>query len=100
MLKIIKRIDVMSAAIMGAATAAALGLIAGLFIAAFGGAMSNFGNNSSFGNSGGFGSGLGIVAVVLFPVLYGFFGFIGGAIYAALYNLFAGMVGGIKVELE
>jgi hypothetical protein len=34
------------------------------------------------------------------PVLYGIFAIITGAIGAALYNLVAGWVGGIQVELE
>ena len=34
------------------------------------------------------------------PVLYAVFGLIGGAIGAALYNLVAGWVGGLEVELE
>ncbi len=96
MLKTIKRIDVSSAAIMGGSTTAAFGLIAGLFIASFGGALNSFGN----GSSSGVGFGFGIFAIILFPVLYGLLGLIAGAIYAAIYNLFAGIVGGIKVELE
>ncbi len=97
MLKTIKRIDVGSAAIMGGVTAAALGLILGLFAASFGSLLNNANN---FGNNNNVFGGLGLFAVILFPLLYGLFGLIGGAIYAALYNLFAGMVGGIKVEVD
>ena len=32
--------------------------------------------------------------------MYGIIGFIGGAIGALLYNLFAGMVGGVEIEVE
>jgi hypothetical protein len=42
----------------------------------------------------------GVGAIVLFPLLYGFFGLVMGAISAALYNLFARMVGGLELELE
>lgn len=42
----------------------------------------------------------GTMFAVVLPVLYGIFGVIGGAIGAALYNLVAGWVGGIEVELE
>jgi len=34
------------------------------------------------------------------PILYGVMGFVGGVIGAALYNLFAKLVGGIEVEVE
>lgn len=37
---------------------------------------------------------------LLMPVFYGVFGFIFGAISAALYNLIARWVGGIQVEVE
>jgi hypothetical protein len=43
----------------------------------------------------GFGMGL----VILFPILYGLCGLIGGAIGAALYNLVARWVGGLEVEI-
>jgi hypothetical protein len=42
----------------------------------------------------------GTMMAVAMPVLYGIFGVIGGAIGAALYNLVAGWVGGIEVEIE
>ena len=43
---------------------------------------------------------LGGLAIIIWPVLYGVIGFISGIIGAALYNLFAKWVGGIKVELQ
>jgi hypothetical protein len=43
---------------------------------------------------------LGIVFAVFMPLFYGAFGFIGGAIGALLYNLFAKWVGGFELELE
>ena len=42
----------------------------------------------------------GTMFAVAMPVMYGIFGVIGGAIGAALYNLVAGWVGGIEVELD
>ena len=45
-------------------------------------------------------SGFGTVFAVAMPVLYGLFGVIGGAIFAALYNLVASWVGGIEVEFD
>ena len=42
----------------------------------------------------------GTVFAVAMPVMYGVLGLVGGAIGAALYNLVAGWVGGIEVELD
>lgn len=42
----------------------------------------------------------GVAAVVLIPILYGVIGLIGGIIAAAIYNLLAGLFGGIEMNLE
>jgi hypothetical protein len=42
----------------------------------------------------------GIGFAVLLPVLYGAVGFVGGAIGALLYNLFAKWVGGFELQIE
>jgi hypothetical protein len=42
----------------------------------------------------------GVGALVFFPVLYGVIGFVSGAISAALYNLFSGLVGGLELEMS
>lgn len=49
---------------------------------------------------GGGGIVLGLVMMVGLPIMYGAMGFVGGAIGALLYNLFAGLVGGIEIEVE
>jgi hypothetical protein len=46
------------------------------------------------------GEGMGTVFIVLFPLLYAVIGFIGTLIATALYNLVAGWVGGIVVDLD
>jgi hypothetical protein len=47
---------------------------------------------------------VGPLAIILFPVVYGVAlfvgGFIEGLIIAALYNLVAGWIGGVEVQLE
>ena len=40
-----------------------------------------------------------VVAAVALPLLYGAVGFVGGALYAWLYNVVSGWVGGIEVDL-
>jgi hypothetical protein len=43
---------------------------------------------------------IGLVIMIAIPIIYGILGFIGGAIGALVYNLAAGVVGGVKFELE
>jgi len=42
----------------------------------------------------------GLGAIILFPVVYGLMGFIGGILMAFLYNVVVVYVGGIKVEFQ
>jgi len=41
-----------------------------------------------------------LLMAVLIPVMYGVFGFVFGALSAALYNVIARWIGGIEVEVE
>ena len=43
---------------------------------------------------------MGVGFALFMPVIYAVFGFIGGVLSAALYNLAAKFVGGIEVEVE
>ena len=45
-------------------------------------------------------AGFGLGLAIMMPVLYGVAGFVFTALACALYNLVAGWVGGIEVELE
>ncbi len=49
---------------------------------------------------GGGGVVMGIVVMIVIPIVYGFMGFIGGILSALVYNIFAGIVGGIEIEVE
>lgn len=53
-----------------------------------------------FSPEGSGGLGFGMVFGLAMPVLYACFGLVGGAVGAALYNLVAGWIGGLEVELE
>jgi hypothetical protein len=44
--------------------------------------------------------GIGIAAIIVLPLLYGFFGFLGGRISGALFNLVASLAGGIELEFS
>jgi hypothetical protein len=50
-------------------------------------------------NAGLFGAMFGVGAIVLFPVIYGCMGFIASLIGAWLYNILAGMVGGVELDV-
>jgi len=44
--------------------------------------------------------GLGLLALIGFPLLYAGFGFVFGALYAWLYNVFAPKLGGVEMTFE
>ena len=50
-------------------------------------------------DTGLIGSLMGVGAIVIFPLIYGCMGFVFTLIGAVLYNLVAGMVGGIRIEV-
>ena len=94
---VVKRFGVMSVAKVYGALTAAMGLLLGLFVAA----ASALGMGLSEGDEPAFiAAMLGVGAVIFLPVFYGVLGVVMGALSAALYNLFAGMVGGISIEVE
>lgn len=47
-----------------------------------------------------FGLAMAIAMAIFMPIFYGVLGFIGGVIMAFLYNLIAGRIGGIEIELS
>ncbi len=95
---VLKRIGPLSLAKMMGAVYGVLGLIIGGVVAL----LSLIGAGFAQANDveGGLGVLIGVGAVVFFPLVYGLMGFLAGAIGAGLYNLFAGVVGGISLDLE
>jgi hypothetical protein len=78
-----------------------IGVIYGLIFILFGAAMSAFAPGGREAAAGGISTVvIGIVMMIAFPILYGLLGFISGAIGALIYNAVAGIIGGIKLELE
>ena len=105
--KEIKSINLVSAAKILGLMYTALGLIIWLLFACFG--LLQFVGLAAFfeGQDLGFlGAGIGglvislIVGLCLFPIMYGVIGAIAGAIGAALYNLIAGWIGGLEVQVS
>ena len=96
---IVRRIGVFSAGKLLAALYAALGLVAGLFVSL----ASLVGTESGMGGQHGaapMGALFGVGAIVLLPLVYGVIGFLGGVIFAFLYNVAASVVGGIELDVE
>jgi hypothetical protein len=100
----IKKLGVLSVAKMYAAIAFVISLLIaipyGLFIIIF----SLMGSSVARGDAAvgviGFGVVGGIAVMIILPIMYTLMAFIGGAIGALIYNIFAGFVGGIEIEVE
>jgi hypothetical protein len=98
---VVRRIKPMSLGKILGVLYAVIGLIIGVLIAivsAVGSTMASGASTHSGPNPFAMMAGMGIAAIVVIPLMYGIFGFIGGLIMAGLYNLFAGMVGGVEIE--
>lgn len=97
---VIKHVGVWSAARMYAAISAAAGLLFGLLFAALSVVGAGLAGTPSEGAPAWLAPLFGAGAVVAFPIFYGVMGLIAGAIGAVVYNLFAGVVGGLEIEVE
>ncbi|MCH6255791.1 DUF3566 domain-containing protein [Puniceicoccaceae bacterium K14] len=91
----LKRIPPVPAAKVAGMIYACFGLIfiPFLLIAAMAGSLS--GDESAF-----LAAGLGVGMAIMMPIGYGILGFIGALIGCFIYNLIAGWVGGVELELE
>jgi len=79
-----------------------IGVVYGLFFMIFGAAFSTLaargGDSQAMGGAGAIV--IGIIIMIAVPIFYGIIGFIGGMIGALVYNAAAGIVGGIRFELD
>ena len=103
----IRRFGVLSVAKMYGFLLFAMGLIIGvlygLMFIIFGAAMTAIapGGGGRDAAAGGISTVvIGIVLMITIPIMYGILGFIFGAIGALIYNALAGIIGGVKFELE
>ena len=94
---IVKHVAPVSVAKVAGVLYAFLGLLVGVFftLAALAGAFA-----SNRPDSTGFGMVFGVGAIVIFPILYAVIGFIFSLIGAALYNVIAGLVGGVELDVQ
>ena len=105
---VIRHIGVWSVARLYGGLCAAMGLLLGAcfaVVAMVGGGIAAVAQNSGASSGSGVASGLmgamfGVGAIVILPIFYGVLGIIMGALTAALYNLCAGMFGGIEMDIQ
>ena len=101
----IRRFNVFSVAkiqgFLGFVIGLLIGVIYGVIFMIFGAAISSLAPQGDSQAMGGVGAiVIGLVIMIAVPIFYGILAFIGGAIGALVYNLAAGVVGGLKFELE
>ena len=94
---IVKRIGPVSCAKLSGFLYAVIGLIIGGVFSLFamaGGFVSDAPEFESFAPI------FGVTAVIVFPILYGCMGFVATLIMAWLYNVAAGIVGGVELDIQ
>lgn len=94
---VVRRIGVLSLAKIMGIIYAAIGLIAGFFMAMAGALMAIIPRSQDFGP---FAFLFGIGGIIFMPIIYGIAGFVGGVIVSGIYNVAAGFVGGLEIEFE
>ena len=92
---VVKRIGPLSVGKIAGTLYAVMGVLIGAVVSLI--AMA--GGTDAAGASG-MGALLGVGAIVIFPILYGGLGFVFTMLAAALYNVVAGMVGGIELDMQ
>jgi hypothetical protein len=99
MRKVVRRIGVVSIGKIAGLLYASLGLIIGAFVALASmlGGLAGLSQGEGSGLRGMF---LGVGAIIIAPILYGTLGAIMAMIMSAIYNLVAGFVGGVELEVD
>ena len=95
----ITRVSPISVAKVAFVLYAAIGLIIGAIVACAALLGATFAPHEANG-SGMLGAIFGVGAVIILPIMYGVFGAIGALIGSAIYNVVAGLVGGIEITVE
>lgn len=95
----LRRIGIASAAKIAGILYAGIGVLIGAFVSIL--ALVGIASETAAGGTGALGEMVvGVGAILLFPVIYGVLGAIGGAIGAGLFNLATRAVGGLEIEIE
>lgn len=94
---VLRRVDPISAGKISGAIYLFIGLIVGAIFSL----ISLLGMAAAGTREAGLmGAFFGVGAIVIFPIFYGLIGFLATLISAAIYNLVAGWVGGVVLDLE
>ena len=100
----IRRFGVWSVAKMYGLLLFVVGLIVGVFYGLFfiimGASMASFSPGRDATAGGVSTVVIGVVLMIAIPIMYGILGVVGGTIGALIYNAAAGIIGGVKFELE
>lgn len=94
-MSMLKHISAASAFKVGLVAYGIVGLILGAFCSLVAASGVTFAHHSRMPFMGK----VGIFAIILCPIIYGIIGGIGAAIGAGIYNLVAGWVGGLEVDI-
>jgi hypothetical protein len=92
----LKKIGVLSMGVNTAVYAGLLGVLIGVMFALF----SLMGAGASNMEGAGMLASFGLLSVIIFPIVYGIFGFIGGVIGALFLNIAYKITGGQELEME
>ena len=95
---VITRVNALSVAKVAAVLYAGIGLIAGAMFSLIGMLWAGAAVPAGMEGAGFMSAIFGIGAIIFMPICYAIFGFIGSFIFASIFNLAAGMTGGIEVE--
>jgi len=94
-MSVLKRISPASAFKVGLVAYGIVGLILGVFCSLIAAVAPAFGHHAH----GMFLSRVGVFAIIVCPIVYGIIGGIAATIGAGIYNLVAGWVGGLEVDI-
>jgi hypothetical protein len=92
---VIRHVVPLSAAKVFATIYAVIGLVVGAILT-IAGSMGGFGRDGL----GMFLPYVGVAAIIILPIVYACAGFLGTLLVASLYNVAAGMVGGVEIEID
>ncbi len=97
---VLKSIGVLSAAKIVGVMYAVMGLIMGFVFAGLFSMIPAMAPTGQDQIPGWIAPMFGVGSIVILPIMYGIMGFIGGAIGAVIYNVLAGAIGGLELNLE
>ena len=97
---VIRRMGVFPIAKVFGLVYAGVGLLIGAIFSVFSVAGSLIGALAQEDGSALIGLLFGVGSIFFFPIFYGLLGFLGTALGAAVYNLVAGLIGGIEMDIE